>query len=66
MKAVLIALILMMTLCCFEIWQLNESSEKIIIKNNYIEKGKVVSTKVFTANLYKDCKQTISQIKQKH
>lgn len=42
-------------LCAFELYRFNEQSEKMIIKNNYIENGKVTHTKVFTANLSEAC-----------
>jgi hypothetical protein len=55
MKAVLILLILSMLLSTFQVWRFNEQNEKMIIKNNYIENGKVKYTQVFTANLPEAC-----------
>jgi len=39
----------------FEIWQYREANTKMIIKNSYIENGKVIHTDVFTANLSEQC-----------
>jgi hypothetical protein len=55
MKAVLILLILSMLLSTFQVWRFNEQNEKMIVKNNYIENGKVKYTQVFTANLPEAC-----------
>jgi hypothetical protein len=55
MKAILILLVLTMALCGFQVWRFNEQNEKMIIKNNYIENGKVKYTQVFTANLPEAC-----------
>jgi hypothetical protein len=44
-----------MALCGFQVWRFNEQSQMILIKNNYIENGKVKYTQVFTANLPEAC-----------
>ena len=50
MKAILILLVLTMALCGFQVWRFNEQNEKMIIKNNFIENGKVVRTTVFESD----------------